>query len=1636
MLKDLLEKNTENIVKEKPNKSRFWSGILFFSISIILIFVVLLFALSFASVQDWGADKIAKRLSEKLQTELTIGKFEVNIFKDVKIEDVYLEGLDQDTLLYIDRIDVNLRSNLLSLLSNELDVKDVSIDGAYINLDRQENEAYFNIQKMLSLFKEEDDGTYDPNKTEIDSTKTPLSLDLNSLDLKDVRFISTDKQRGQITDVYVDEATINFNEIVLDSFYFSLSDVKMKNGSSKITFMEPAAFEAPAPTETANVNVDLSPESIPSSFNPLLIIEKIDVENHKFKISDLRKEPKPFKQEHFDAGYFTMEEINLDIADFKLEDYVLSSRLNDVKMEHKESPFGIESFSSDKMRLTNKQLSFSNFELQSHQSYAKDSIQLNFREFHDFSDFNNKIRISSEISESQIGVKEVLLFIPELQENAFFKKNLNESINLKGVIKGKVNNLRSNDLELRIGNKTYISGDFNSRNITVKGEEVVNISFKELSTDVQTLHEIIPGFSLPENYFKLGKIKFNGRFDGFFNDFVTYGNFNTDLGSAKMDMRLDLKGGKSSATYSGTIAFNEFDVGQFVDNEDLGLLTMTASVKEGEGLNPETMSAKLGAEVSSFPFRDYTYKNFSLDGELERNRFDGIFEIEDENIDMNFEGAVFIIDEEPIFDMIANIHHLDLQALGFSEETLQFSGYGDVNISGSDIDDINGLASMVDMKIVTAGNNTYELDSFYLEALPKLGYEKDILISSDILDAKLDGQFKFRDMLASMLWHLKENYPAFTEAIKPNRTQPEIEKVNFSYDVKIKDSKNFLSLFDLPFENVKDASLKGNYNSTGDFLKADFYLGRYDYYPARFNDLEISLSETPEGNFVNIKVDKTEMQNNFEINPVLIQAKIDNDIIEFDINTEDLTDAFESIHLKGKLEKQGEFFDLKLAPSNLKMLENEWTISEGNYVRMGKKYIDIKNFDFTSSDKKISLHSIANKGVELNVQGFDVAYVNELSNIKKIIISGPYEINISAPDIFEDEQYYFHAQVPNLIVNNDSFGLADANFKLASLSEAATGTLSLNNGTSALLAEGKFWLPLKNIDEAMHNHLDFKIDATDYPVAILEYFLQDGITETEGYADAEFTVKGPIQDPVLNGIMKVNEASTKVAYLGTRYFINNQQIKLSSEIFDLSNTVFTDELGNKATVFGGILHHNFQDMRMNITVNSPKILGLKTTKTDNELFYGYGLGSVVAKFTGPTSDILMDIYSETARGTQLTIPVDYDKEASDLSFIEFVTTEEKEIEEIEESAYTLKMNLIINEDATTEIIFDEQAGDKILGFGKGNIQIDINPSGDFNMYGDYLIEGGEYLFTTPYLINKPFEVKKGGTINWIGDPYNAEINIQAEYRGAKPSLKGFLEEYLVNATPDLRQEASQSTELILYLNLTEQLLEPKIDFDLEFPNVTGELKAYVDSKVNILKSNENRLNNQVFGLMLFGTFLPSENPLGNEQIFAGGINTVGEFFSSQLSLFLNDLLEEALTDIGFISGVDFDIAYSRSSYSNDLNVNQQTTTNYDEFELRMKNYLFNDRLILDFGGNYVSNSPFTSGSYFTNDSSLDYLLTPEGNLKIRVYHKNQLTVESGRKNKYGVGLSYSQDFDTFEELKSNLKNIVSSSIESRPKITE
>lgn len=1599
---------------------------------IIGLLLLLYFLLQIKFVQNVVLKTTTRYVSKELKTTVNFDHISFDFFDKLVLENFYAEDFHGDTLLYSKALTINLNTNIFKLLQKELKVDDLTLEGAKFFMTRYPNERKDDFMQLL-------DELSNPDKKDKANTKKstgkPFFLDIDALYLRDISFIKDDSVGGEELrihlargDIFID--SLNLAERIAVAGRIRLSDPYV----TLINFPENPLPPLPIDTTTA-VSLQEETEATTPVPSKKWYVNMVDfgLENGIFIHHNYRNTPiKKTRSDQIDYDHLNVYDINILAENFTIQDWIFKGTSKQLSLKEG-SGFVLENLSAKEATISPKKLELYGMSLVTPYSNLGDTLVMKFRKYPDFRDYVNKVNMNGQFDEAYVAIRDIMAFAPELERNTFFAQNKNEIIYIDGNLKGKVNNLKGRNLNLRLGRSMRLKGNFNSRNLTQSDETFLSLKLDHFYTNMKTLRLLIPNFSPPTNFDKLGNLSFKGRFDGFFNDFVTDGNLQTDLGVAAMDMKLNSKKGRAQAQYSGQLSLTDFDLARWTDNPDFGLVTVSSKVYDGIGLTKNTASAKLKASIDYFAFKGYDYKNLNIEGDINKNLFIGDFVIKDDNIDFLFDGTINFEENIPVFDFNVDINRVDLKNLNLIKEDMVLAGDIDLKIRGNNVNDLLGRATLYDFTLLKDKNETYQIDSLKFTSAITSSRKKAWRAKSELFKADLVGNFEITTIGEALLQHFERNFTGYANRFNIHSKQDTTVTFNeFDLQLDIFDTKNFTYLLDKNLDTLKDVKLHTYFDLAKDSLLVDLELPSFQFGNVNTQKIKLVTGGGKKEGKVDFSVQDTKI-GNLKFNYVSLLTYIENDSATFNLNAADVTNELDKLNLEGKFAIAGEQFNIALLPTNLVILNKIWTIEPDNYIQIGKNFIQTQNFQISQGKQKVAIHSLFDKGLALEVEGFNAGYIDTLWDFSKLDFEGDYKLDLSVEDFFALENINLNLVADTFNINWDNYGELVLKAAAPNIKSPVDLNLTTRNGDRQLELTGFYNLPgMDNPSETLEkspNYLDLKIDLNKYPLHLAEYFVRSGISGTYGNIDAQLALNGLLSDPNLDGEIRVYDGGTLLEYTNTLYTIKDEKVKMNNDwLLDATGGTIFDEDGNSATITGGISHDFFNKLALDCRVQSDHFTVINTTKADNEIYYGKGIGKGDIYFSGNFERTNINIKATTARGTRVSIPVSGESSVEEASFIRFekrktteVAKEEEKTESNEITGINLHMELEMTDAAEVLLIFDEQAGDIMKGTGNGNVKMNMTRGGDITMYGNYEIDQGEYLFTLLNVVNKPFVVKRGGTINWTGDPYNAIINIDAEYKALSTSPYNFILEYLNDE--ETKTEARNATAVDLTMGLTGQLLKPNITFSLDFPNLVGELKNYTDNKIRSVELDQNELNTQVLGLILFGSFLPSNQGTllaGRQSQLA--INTLSELLSNQLSIYLTELFSQGLSNSNFLVVEDFDVNYNQYDAATIDNPNDLATGH--EFSINPK-FRVKDRWVVNIagkanvGGGYVVNN--SSDALVTGDFIIEYELTKDRRLKVRGYYKNEPEIFGGRRNNTGVGLSFRKEFNDFDELFSFMK---------------
>ncbi len=1604
--------NTQDLL---PKKRSLWLRLVFWLLILILLFILLLpLLIHVAPIQNWLVDKAANRLSEKAGAEISIDEVDFSIYDGLILKDLFISDPSDkhDTLAFVGSFSSSLDENILSLVSNKLALKDITVSQVQLNISTLEDAELSNLDMLLSLISSGSQETSTKGK--------PLDLRLAKVNFDDVSIKVDDRQRSSKLHLAVSEGFLHIEKIDLKDKQFWLKEMMLseprytylKNGQSVAESGADELIETQTDTSALDLRVDY-----------------IEISNGRVYRDDWYRAPKELENS-LDVDHLHIIGINLnaDSTSFSFP-FELRSEIKSLTLVE-ESGFEINQFDVGNLVVTEEQLQLTDFILETGKSKLGSQLSFEYTSFSDFKKFAQNIEIDSRLKDSRLSFRDMFYFFPDLAQSSFAKQNRNKWIKLTGDISGTIDDLDAENLYLSFYDLVDMQGSLGTFDLTNSSSALINLHVEKFNTSLSNLQQIIPGFTPPEQFFKLDPIRFTGDIDGFFKDFVIFGTLDSPLGRVRLDTRLDVKAGIDDARYSGEVSLENFDMKSWTENSDFGYATFSAGINEGRGLTLKNLRTDLIAELESFDFKGYSYSDIKLEGLFEQNLFNGKFSSADENAKLDFDGQINIVDKKIESDFKTKIEQIDLIALNLSKDISAINGNIDLALVGSSNTDFVGSAIVEDLALTYQGKE-FRFDSLLISSSPAINGSRNVIVSSEILNATIDGRFDFANLPAAFQDHMHYAHPAWARKLKIKKPTEAIKDQHFGYKLQINDTKDYLELAKIENLRLTDVKLSGIVDVDEHKYKSNIRVDKVEYNNLVMDELLVQLDESKKSSDHMLTLTKLS-SGNTEFKPIEVHTKVDGDNLSIRFMTKELMDSFQRVDLTIHTYPKGDDIIGSIADNTLQMFSSSWEVHPANKIIYGDKKIELEKFVISDGHRKIYIDDIEKRGIGLTWENFDFLTINGFIDYDKIKFAGEGALSVKKLDLFQPSSLMVDLAIDTLTLNEVSYGSLEVH--------------AVDDGTGKI--EGDILLARKKDD--MYLDVDAKVDkksksidgtiaANNLPMSTFEFIIDDGISNTAGQADVfNGTITGSLDDIRLKADAQVTGGTTTIDYLGAQLNLGTEQFLVTDKVIELTGATIADKYGNIAEMTGGLNHDLFTDFTTELTMESDYFLALDTDKFDNPSYYGQGIGDLLVEFSGPFSSTDITVAAVTGRGTVLNIPVGDSYDDLDESFIQLVSRDEMlgetkdtivaEIAKLE--GVDIRMNLAITEEAKVNIIFDENTNDIIKGVGNGNMRVVVSRQGDFNIFGDYVIERGDYLFTYfNGFVSKPFSVKKGGQITWTGDPINANINLEANYEKLRAPMSVFLAEYLTS--PLSQTAARQRTDIDLSMFLTGTLYEPEVSFDLDFPEIQGEIKSLAESKMRILRDNEAELNEQVAGLIMFGSFLPSSSLGGAVGSVSGlasaGYNTLSEMISNQLSHILSGFLQEALTENGFVSGIDFELGFTKDSEFADINSPNPNPTSSnafipDEIEVHLKPRFQNDRWDIDYGTSYVNNNISSNENYFIHDFVIGFFLTDDRRLRLKAYGKWDRDVSNNNGLKSGFGINYKKEFGSLTDFKKALSD--------------
>ena len=1240
----------------------------------------------------------------------------------------------------------------------------------------------------------------------------------------------------------------------------------------------------------------------------------------------------------------------------------------------------VENITSD-FTYTKKNILLDGLSMKTPESEMKGRVELKY-DRKDFSDFNNKVVFDVQFDKASIASNDLNYFYNEFGKNNVFYVDTH--------LIGTLNNFTTHNLKLVDKNQSEIVGTINFQNLFGKGDQAFYMkgNFDRLTSSYDRLKAILPrilGKNLPSTLDKLGTVNMIGGVE------LTQKYINADvylmskLGELESNLSMQNIDVIDNALYKGNLILNDFDLGTLLGKQEIGRATLNLDV-DGRGFTQKLLNTAIKGEIRKFYYNGYNYQNITVDGSMKMPYYKGYFNSNDPNLKMDFDGTIDLSLKAKKYDFKAQIDYADLHILNFykTDSISIFKGTIDFKADGNSIDDLAGVLHVNDVSYQNS-KDSYFFDDFEIVSSFDSDRVRTIDINSpDIITGQIVGKYKVsqvQKMVENALGSLYANY-------SPNK----LEKGQFiNFDLTLHDK--IVEVFVPDVKISENTKLKGKINGDeGKFV--------FDFTSPNI----IAYENTIEN--VNIEIDNK----NPLYNAYITVDSIKNDkykIADFNLINVTLNDTlFVRSEFKGG-PKSEDTYDLNLyhtidedkqsilgfKKSEIKFKDYVWFINEGE-TNDNKIVFDkyLKNFNFekltlSHNDQKIDFFGTMRDSTYKDFKlTFDDVDLNKVTpSLDSLSFGGKVNGNITYK---QDRNKY--EPISNLTIDSlkiNQFLLGDLDFKIE-------GNENFNQFkvNSSLKQEGQehFFLDGNVNFVGQQSSLDLVAGFDKFNLAPFGSLLGNVLSDIRGNATGRATIGGSLTEPEMDGRLYLNDAGMRVPYLNVDYaFEKNAIVDLTEHQFSLRKIEVTDtKYKTKGVIDGTIRHENLGDWELDLHLVSDNILALDTKDSEDAYYYGTAFMKGKASITGSVDALNIKVAGESEKGTSIKIPVNDEEDLGNNSFINFMTVEEyqKSLTEkiVKENRYEgieLDFNFDIDTDTDIEIILNRETGHAMKGKGYGSMQMNINTLGKFEMYGDFQVQEGEYNFKYGGIIDKKFNVEKGGTIRWDGDPMNAVLDLKATYKTmANPAV-------LVESS-SLNRKVDTNVTILLNGNLSN----PQPDFNIDFPTVSSVLKSEIDYK---LQDKDTR-QTQAFALMATGSFVTAEST-GNAaygSLIEGASSIINGLFADQ--------------DSNLQLGLDYSQGNRLTDISDRVGVTMNTRIN-DRISI-------NGKVGVPVGG--------VTESVIVGNLEVLIQINEDGSLNAHVFNReNDINyVGEGIGYTQGLGITYNVEFNTFKEMMQKIFN--------------
>lgn len=1257
------------------------------------------------------------------------------------------------------------------------------------------------------------------------------------------------------------------------------------------------------------------------------------------------------------------------------------------------------------------------------------------RTYDNYNYFEDSVYMDIRLANTLASMEDVAYFAPDLW-------GMNQDVFLSGRVTDYVYNLKIKDLYLETGRETILRGQFELPDFRLDDYPIP----KQQLTFLQSSYRDLKDFHLPNTAAGLEQfipfpndvhtlrilneaalVRVSGlEMAGNTDDFQVFVNkIESGLGaiSASSGVRFfyGVNNSLSSEPLGNGIEVFNLDLRKLSGEPMLGFTTGKIYFKGNSLDTDQLFFSEIEAKLAYLDIDKYRYRNVSVNNGLaDLAEFKGKVVMNDLNAKFSFDGFVSYDDRQQIKGSL-NLSHVNFEEIGISDLAgIYATGDLEMDLSGFSLDKIHGFTHATNFR-VTKDSASYTFQKLDME-IDRSGVNDELRIDSDVVEGRVEGVLEFTGIIKVVQHEFAQILPIFIADVEDEDFEyREFAKFNFT----IKDANSFLDVIYPDLRVERGTKLSGELNGMTGAYTFNFESPQVQYQEMSFTGIKLNNRIESTGVSANYNLSRFNFNDSLYFEDIIFLANGTNAEFESTLTWDERLNHGGQLSWKTSVYSQEEL-EFALTSAHFFIEQQQWSL--GDLEEFGIQPIihyrndkfELQDLMFVNGLQYISASGVASNDyddvLDLFISDFDLDIVNSLY-LNDITLAGYASGNVRLHSVLSKLIVEGSLGIEELKLNDNYLGILDFDTKydVDNNKISVSGELYNRNisRSKTNVFSGDYYLAQTISGREVSDRLDFEFDFATMDISFANAFVDENLaSEIEGRIEGKLLIQGSTANPLMSGKLELTGGGAKIGLLGTKYRVQGP-INITNYGLSINGVPLIDPDNNAATLSASIFHENFTKWDYNVFLDmerdgirrdplNPKIparlerfMVLNTEYAEGEVFYGRGYVTGNVNIYG--SDDLVEITAnvKSARGTQINFPMYGRGEIGEDDFVMFInnvdSTDDVDHKKIDFTGVRLNLNIEANEDARLRIIFNEATGDEISAQGNGKFRISLNELNDVSMSGTYEVSQGIYNFAMG-IVKKDFNIEAGSTVKWMGDPYEATLNVRTYYL-VEANIGDIT--YLYDQESDLR--TNPRDQIYCYLSLKDRLSQPVMQFDIEAPKATDAGRV----AINRVRSDYDELTKQFFSLLLFRQF----QPLRGTQNTAStrGSNALNELVANQINAVLNQ-----------VSG----------NYDLRVKLNDDETANQSTYELGFATTFLEDRLLVSgsFGVSQMRSGAapgMTSSNPLIGDINIEYKLNRSGTFRVNAFNRsNQFTVIQQHNLgpfTQGIGIYYQESFSGWHD---------------------